>query len=204
MIRRFKDRPDAGQRLAQLLIHYAGRADVVVLGLARGGIPVAFEVAERLGAPLDVAVVRKLGVPINEELAMGAIAPAGVRVISERVVDDFGLTDAVIERVEARERRQLERRERTSRGDRPALDGRGKTGIVIDEGLATGATMRAAVLALRIQGAARIVVADEIICAVVPTRFAAVSQLYEDVSETTDKEVRDLLRRPAGHRPRAA
>src|SRR5918999_115065 len=210
----FRDRTDAGKRLATQLADYADRADVLVLALPRGGVPVAFEVAEALRAPLDIFLVRKLGVPGHEELAMGAIATGGVRVLNEDVVDNLRIPGEVVDAVAADELRELERRERAYRGDRPAPDVRGKTVILVDDGLATGSTMRAAAAALRQQQPARIVVAvpvsapqtcdeykmgvDEIICAVTPEPFQAVGLWYEDFSQTTDEEVRELLAR-AGH-----
>lgn len=211
-----RDRSEAGRTLAQKLGAYAGRDDVVVLGLPRGGVPVAFEVARALDAPLDVFLVRKLGVPGHEELAMGAIASGGVRVLSEDVVRRLNLSPRAIEAVASAEQRELQRREREYRGDQPPPDVRGKTVILVDDGLATGATMRAAIAALRRQGPARIVVAvpvaaastceelrdiaDEVVCAVTPEPFLAVGQWYHDFSQTTDEEVRELLRlarRPA-------
>jgi putative phosphoribosyl transferase len=196
--------------LAAELGAYAGRADVLVLGLPRGGIPVAYEVALRLDVSLDVFVVRKLGVPGHEELAMGAIASGGVRVLNDEVVRGFGLPVETIETVAERERHELERRERAYRGDRAPHAVNGMTTILIDDGLATGATMRAAAAALRRQGPARLVVAvptaapetceafrdelDEIVCATTPEPFYSVGLWYEDFSETTDDEVRDLLR----------
>jgi predicted phosphoribosyltransferase len=207
----FRDRVEAGRSLAARLAHYAGRADVLVLALPRGGVPVAFEVARALGAPLDVFVVRKLGVPGQEELAMGAVATGGARVLNESVVKGAGISLHVIEAVTARERQELARRERLYRGDRPPPDVRAKTAILVDDGLATGATMLAAVQALRAQQPARIVVAvpiaapetcealqqdvDEIVCAVTPEPFYAVGMWYEDFSQTTDEEVRALLAR---------
>ena len=215
----FRDRIEAGKRLAEQLTDYADRADVLVLALPRGGVPVAFEVAEALRAPLDIFLVRKLGVPGHEELAMGAIATGGVRVLNEDVVDNLRIPGEVIDAVAADELRELERRERAYRGDRPAPDVRGKTVILVDDGLATGSTMRAAAAALRQQQPARIVVAvpvsapqtcdeykmgvDEIICAVTPEPFQAVGLWYEDFSQTTDEEVRELLER-AGHGHAAA
>jgi predicted phosphoribosyltransferase len=215
----FRDRIEAGKRLAEQLTDYADRADVLVLALPRGGVPVAFEVAEALRAPLDIFLVRKLGVPGHEELAMGAIATGGVRVLNEDVVDNLRIPGEVIDAVAADELRELERRERAYRGDRPAPDVRGKTVILVDDGLATGSTMRAAAAALRQQQPARIVVAvpvsapqtcdeykmgvDEIICAVTPEPFQAVGLWYEDFSQTTDEEVRELLAR-AGHGQAAA
>ncbi|WP_437855935.1 phosphoribosyltransferase [Sorangium sp. So ce363] len=209
----FHDRSDAGERLGAQLDHYARRADVVVLGLPRGGVPVAFEVARRLGALCDVFVVRKLGVPGQEELAMGAIASGGVRVLNEEVVDALGFTEREIADAELLEREELERREREYRGGRPPLDIHGRVVILVDDGLATGATMRAAVKALRRLSPARIVVAvpvaapstcealqgeaDEVVCAVTPEPFVAVGLWYQDFSQTTDEEVRALLERAA-------
>jgi len=209
----FGDRFDAGARLAEQLQHYAHRPDVVVLALPRGGVPVAFEVARRLGAPLDVFVVRKLGVPGHEELAMGAIASGGVRVLNDEVVKSLGFTEREIRDIETLERAELERRERAYRGDRPPLDVRGRVVILVDDGLATGASMRAAVAALRRLEPARIVVAvpvaepstcamlakeaDEVVCAVTPQPFFAVGLWYRDFSQTTDDEVRALLDRAA-------
>ena len=215
---KFRDRSDAGRELAARLSHYAGRADVLVLALPRGGVPVGFEVAEALGAPLDVFLVRKLGVPGHEELAMGAIASGGVRVINDRVVRPLGISDAVIERVEAEERRELERRESAYRGTRPPLDVRGKTVILVDDGLATGSTMRAAVVALQRLEPARIVVAvpvgaadtcaefeklaDETVCVSEPEPFFGVGMWYRNFSPTTDDEVRELLGRREAIRSR--
>jgi predicted phosphoribosyltransferase len=207
----FHDRSDAGRRLGARLEDYAGRADVIVLGLPRGGIPVAYEVARRLGAPLDVFVVRKLGVPGQEELAMGAIASGGVRVLNEEVVEELGLSLREVADVEEHERAELERRERDYRGDRPPLDVRGRVVVLVDDGLATGATMRAAVAALRRLSPSQIVVAvpvadpsvcealegeaDDVLCAVRPDPLVAVGLWYEDFTQTTDQEVRALLER---------
>src|SRR5439155_17334965 len=155
----FQDRTDAGRQLAEELLSYARRDDVIVLGLPRGGVPVAFEVAQRLGVPLDVFVVRKLGVPGHEELAMGAIAPGGVRVLNEDVLYVIPDAQAIVEMVTAIEREELERRERNYRNDRPPPELKGRTVILIDDGLATGATMRAALAALRPQRVAKIIVA---------------------------------------------
>src|SRR5438105_3977658 len=157
----FRDRTDAGRRLAARMTEYAGRTDTLVLALPRGGVPVAFEVARSLGAPLDVFLVRKLGVPGYEELAMGAIASGGVRVVNEDVVRHLGITPEVIDAVAAREQGELERRERAYRDERPAPDVRGRTVILVDDGLATGSTMRAAALALRQKGPARFVLLGE-------------------------------------------
>ena len=209
----FRDRSDAGRQLAAKLAAYADRSDVLVLALPRGGVPVAFEVARELHAPLDVFLVRKLGVPGHKELAMGAIASGGVRVLNEDVVRMLRISDDVIDAVGAEERQELERRERTYRGNRPAPDVRGRTVILVDDGLATGSTMRAAIAALRQQRPARIVVAvpvgapetcaefqgeaDEAVCARTPEPFYAVGLWYGDFSQTTDEEVHDLLERTA-------
>lgn len=211
---RFQDRVEAGQILAESLDAYKNRPDVVVLALPRGGVPVAFEVARALNAPLDIFLVRKLGVPGHEELAMGAIASGGVRTINEDVVQTLGIPDEVIDAVTAKEQQELERREHLYRDGRPPLDVRGRTVILIDDGLATGSTMRAAAAALRKQRPARIVVAvpvgaastcdefrrevDEAICAVTPEPFFAISLWYRDFTQTTDDEVRDLLARATG------
>jgi len=211
---RFRDRREAGRLLAAKLSAYANRPDVVVLALPRGGVPVAAEVARALGAPLDVFVVRKLGVPGHEEFAFGAIATGGVRVLNEDVVRALQIPDRVIDAVAAREQEELARRERVYRGDRPPLDVRGRTVILVDDGLATGATMHAAIRALRQQQPARIVVAvptaspetcdelkrvvDEVVCATTPDPFYAVGLWYEDFSQTTDEEVRELLARSTG------
>jgi putative phosphoribosyl transferase len=206
---RFRDRTQAGQRLATQLAAYAHRPDVLVLGLPRGGVPVAFEVARALHAPLDVLIVRKLGVPGEEELAMGAIASGGVRVLNDDVVQMLGIPQEVINKVAAHEQHELERRERLYRGDRPAYDVHGRIVILVDDGIATGATMRAAVAALRQLQPARIVIAvpaaasatceefaaqvDELVCVIRPEAFFAVGFWYEHFSQTTDQEVRDLL-----------
>jgi putative phosphoribosyl transferase len=208
---RFADRADAGRRLASALSEYAGREDVLVLGLPRGGVPVAFEVARALRAPLDVYLVRKLGVPGHEELAMGAIASGGTRVVDERVVGELAIDEGAIAAVAANEERELERRERLYREGRPPPVVERRVAILIDDGLATGSTMRAAVEALRQRGPARIVVAvpvgaqetcaamaevaDEAVCAYEPEHFAAVGLWYEDFSQTSDKQVRELLNR---------
>ena len=213
MERAFPNRIEAGRLLAEKLEKYADRSDVIVLGLPRGGVPVAKEVAERLHVPLDVFIVRKLGVPGFEELAAGAIASGGVRVLNEDVVRAIPHADQAIEAVTARESAELERREETYREGRPAPELRDRIVILVDDGLATGATMRAAVKALRQQGAAKIVVgvpvgppdtcheieeqADETICLSTPEFFQAVGQYYEDFSQTTDEDVRELLGRAA-------
>jgi predicted phosphoribosyltransferase len=213
----FRDRVEAGRLLARELSKYADRPDVLVLALPRGGVPVAFEVARALHAPLDVFQVRKLGVPGNEELAMGAIATGGVRVLNHDVVRALRISDEMLDAVTAKESRELERRERSYRGVRSAPQPRGRTVILIDDGLATGSTMRAAVVALREQGPARIVVAvpvgspetceefsaetDETVCACTPEPFHAVGMWYGDFSQTTDEEVHDLLDRAAERTP---
>ena len=211
---RFHDRPDAGRALAADLAPYAGRPDLVVLALPRGGVPVAYEVACALGAPLDVFLVRKLGLPGHEEFAMGAIASGGIRLINEDVVREFGVTDAEIAAVSAAEEQELERRERQYRRDRPTPRIAGRTIILVDDGLATGSTMHAAVLALRQENPAHIIIAvpvaaaetcdefrnlvDDIVCAETPSPFHAVGLWYEDFSQTTDEEVQELLNRSSG------
>ena len=205
----FKDRRDAGRILAGLLRKYAGQPNVVVLGLPRGGVPVAYEIARLLKVPLDVFVVRKLGVPGHEELAMGAVATGGVRYLNEDVIESFHIDAPTIEKVSVIEEAEVERRERLYRDNRPPLRVDGKTVILADDGLATGSTMRAAIAALRQRNAARIVVAvpagamevcrelaqdaDEALCAAMPESFHAVSQSYHEFSQTTDEEVRELL-----------
>ncbi len=212
----FRDRQEAGKLLAALLHTYQNRSDLHVLALPRGGVPVAFEVAQSLNAPLDVFVVRKLGVPGHEELAFGAIASGGIRVLNPRLVRELGLTQRMIDAVAAREEKELERRERAYHGPHPAPEVRGKTVILIDDGLATGATMLAAAKALRQKNPAEIIVAapvaapevcdefrsevDRIVCAVTPEPFYGVGHWYEDFSQTTDEEVRDLLERAARQR----
>ena len=212
----FRDRTDAGKHLAAKLLKYRERPDVLVLALPRGGVPVAFEVAEMLRVPLDIFLVRKLGVPGHEELAMGAISTGGVRVLNENLVDYLRIPEHIIDAIAAQELEELERREIAYRGNRPEPDVKGKTVILIDDGLATGSTIRAAAQALRQQGPARIVVAvpvsapetcdeyrigvDEIICAITPESFFGVGQWYLDFSQTTDEEVRDLLERARGEK----
>jgi putative phosphoribosyl transferase len=209
----FKDRRDAGKQLAQELSDYAGRSDVIVLALPRGGVPVAYEVARALNAPLDIFIVRKLGLPGHEELAIGAIASGGIRVLNHDIVQGLKIPQTMIDTVTRQELQELERRERAYRGDRPPPDIRGRTVILIDDGLATGASMRAAIAALRAQNPARIVVAvptaapetcaafesevDEVICAMTPEPFYGVGRWYEDFSQTTDEEVRALLEQAA-------
>src|SRR6266446_6947448 len=213
MERAFSNRIEAGRQLAEKLDKYAGREDVIVLGLPRGGVPVAYEVAKRLRAPLDVFVVRKLGVPGFEELAAGAIASGGVRVLNEDVMRAIPHADQAIETVTARETAELQRREQIYREGRPAPELRDRIAILVDDGLATGATMRAAVKAMRQRGAAKIVVAvpvgppdtcreleqeaDETICLSTPPFFQAVGQYYEDFSQTSDEDVRELLSQAA-------
>ncbi|HEU0129116.1 MAG TPA: phosphoribosyltransferase [Pseudonocardiaceae bacterium] len=208
--RLFRDRRDAGRVLAGLLEHYRDRDDVVVLALPRGGVPVAYEVAMALGAALDVFLVRKLGVPQRPELAMGAIASAGVVVINDDIVRSFNLSPEDIAQLTEEQNRELLRRERVYREGRPPVEVTGKTVIVVDDGLATGASMRAAIHALRSLRPARLVVAvpvapkstceqladdvDEVVCATTPAPFFAVGASYRDFDQTTDDEVRDLLR----------
>jgi predicted phosphoribosyltransferase len=209
----FHDRRDAGRQLAAKLMAYAGRPDVIVLALPRGGVPVGYEVAHALDAPLDVFLVRKLGVPGHEELAMGAIASGGVRILNEDVVGGLGIPEAVIDEVTAQEMRELERREREYRDGRPPPDVRGRTVILVDDGLATGSSMRAAVEALRLSNPTHIVVAvpvgapetcallgevaDAAVCAREPQPFYAVGLWYTDFTQTGDEEVRELLARSA-------
>ena len=205
----YDDRRDAGKKLAQSLKQFAGRTDVVVLALPRGGVPVAFEVAESLRAPLDVFVVRKLGVPGHEEYAMGAIASGGVVVLNDEAIQSLGISPKIIRSVAAREKDEILRRDRLYRGDRPPLDFRGKTVILVDDGLATGSTMHAAAQAVRQQIPARLIVAipvgaassvqqlhdvvDEVICPSFPEPFRAVGLWYRDFGQTSDAEVRALL-----------
>lgn len=207
----FRNRRDAGQRLAAQLHRYAGRPDVIVLALPRGGVPVGFEVAKALDVSLDVFVVRKLGLPWQEELAIGALASGGVRFLDHDLIRVAGVSEDDIRRITEIEQIELERRERMYRGDRPFPDLTGKTAILVDDGLATGSTMRAAVAALRQEGPGRIVVAvpvaspetceafrdiaDDVVCAVTPERFYAVGRWYEDFSQTSDEEVHHLLDR---------
>lgn len=210
---RYQNRYEAGQRLALSLSEYSGRPDVTVLALPRGGVPVGFGVARALRVPLDVFVVRKLGVPGQEEFAMGAIASGGVLVLDRQVITELRIPPNAVESVIAKERGELTRREALYRGSRPPVDVAGRTIILVDDGLATGSTVQAAVAALRKQGPASIVVAapvgsheacsaigaitDACLCAMIPERFYAVGLWYEDFSETSDAEVRDLLARAA-------
>jgi putative phosphoribosyl transferase len=211
----FKDRTAAGQALASHLADYANQSDVLVLALPRGGVPVAFEVAKALNAPLDVLIVRKLGVPDNTELAMGAIASGGVRIINQQIVTEVGIPDEVIARVAAQEQRELERREAMYRGDEPFPELQGRTIILVDDGLATGATMWAAVLAVRQKQPKEIVIAipvaasetcqqleskvEKIVCAATPSPFYSVGMWYEDFPQTTDDQVRELLIQANNH-----
>ena len=211
----FADRTEAGKQLATKLTLYANRPDVLVLALPRGGVPVGYEVARELDAPLDVFLVRKLGVPGYEELAMGAIASGGVRIVNEAVTSSIDIPESVIESIAEREGAELQRRERLYRGDRPAPNTQGRTVILVDDGLATGSTMRAAVVALRQMHPAKIIVAvpvaapdtcrefrhevDDVVCAVTPEPFTAVGEWYWDFSQTSEEEVRELLQRAAYH-----
>jgi predicted phosphoribosyltransferase len=207
----FRDRADAGRFLARRLQHLTGRPDVLVLALPRGGVPVGYEVARTLGAPLDVFVVRKLGVPGQRELAMGAIASGGTRVLNSSIMTALGEgAMAALERVTACETEELRQREERYRGDRPFPDLHAKTVVLVDDGLATGATMRAAVQAIRLREPAAVIVAvpvaaesscreleakaDEVICALTPEPFFGVGQFYDDFRQTTDEEVRECLR----------
>jgi putative phosphoribosyl transferase len=213
----FGYRSEAGKYLATKLLKYKDREDVLVLALPRGGVPVAFEVAQALHVPLDIFLVRKLGVPGHEELAMGAIATGGVQVLNDEVVEYLGIPARVIDSIAASELEELNRREVAYRGNRPEPNVKGKTVILVDDGLATGSTIRAAAQALRQQEPEWIVVAvpvsapetcdeyrigvDEIFCAVTPEPFLGVGRWYLDFSQTTDEEVRDLLTRARGEVP---
>lgn len=206
---RFRDRKDAGRRLGEALGAYANRADIVVLGLPRGGVPVAAEVARNLNAPLDVLVVRKLGVPFHRELGMGAIASGGVRIINKEVVNAFGISTEAVQDVAREERQELERREKAYRGEMPPLKLEGKTVLIVDDGIATGSTMLAAVEAVRHLKAARVVVAvptappstcermrevaDDVVALLTPEDFYAVGLWYENFGQTSDDEVRECL-----------
>jgi predicted phosphoribosyltransferase len=212
---KFTDRAEAGRTLAGKLQHYAGRNDTVVLALPRGGVPVAFEIARDLEIPLELFLVRKLGVPGQEEFAMGAIAEGGVTVLSQDLLLELGIPQRAVTEAIAREQQELARREQLYRADRPAAAVAGKTAILVDDGLATGSTMRAAAGSLRRRAAKRIVVAvpvaapgtceqfraevDEVVCARTPEPFHAVGEWYEDFSQTTDEEVRQLLSLARNH-----
>ncbi len=216
----FQDRAEAGRELASRLQQFAHRRDVLVLALPRGGVPVGYEVARALNAPLDVFVVRKLGVPWQPELAMGAIASGGTLVLNQEVVHGIGLPAGEIEQVAQREQKELEARERRYRGDRPPMEVEGKTIILVDDGLATGSSMRAAARALRDRGPERIVIAipvaaavtcdglraegNEVVCVATPEPFLAVGQWYREFSQTTDAEVHELLERAASLRVNVA
>lgn len=206
---RFLDRRDGGRQLARKLSKYADRPDVVVLALPRGGVPVAYEIADALKAALDVLIVRKLGLPGHEELAIGAIASGGIRILNKDIIQALSVDEAVIESVTVREMEELQRREHQYRGSRSALDVQGRTVILVDDGLATGASMLAAIHGLRTRQPARIVVAvpaaapqavemlepevDEVVYGISPLQFEGVGKWYEDFSQTTDEEVRSLL-----------
>jgi predicted phosphoribosyltransferase len=213
---RFHDRADAGRALAVPLAGYRGRSDVLVLALPRGGVLVGFELARELGLPLDAYLVRKLGVPGHEELAMGALASDGTRVLNDVVIGRLGITDETIASATASEGRELQRRERAYRGDRPAVDVRGRTIILVDDGVATGASIRVAARALRARAPDRLVLAvpvgprsvcdellplaDEVVCLDPQERFRAVGAAYDEFSQGSDAEVRELLERARGAR----
>ncbi len=205
----FLNRVDAGRRLAKKLDAYAGQDDVLVLGIPRGGVPVAFQVAAEFGAALDVFVVRKLGVPWHEELAFGAIASGGIRVLDAQIVESMGISEREIERIAAKERQELNRRERVYRGSHPPLNLGGRTIILVDDGIATGSSVLAAITALRGLMPARIVLAvpiapastcrrlqrevDDLVCLDMPETFHAIGEFYEDFSQVSDEEVTNLL-----------
>ena len=205
----FRNRTEAGQVLARRLQQYKNQPDVLILGLPRGGVPVAYEVARELNAPLDVFIVRKLGVPGHEELGMGAIATGGVRILQDGIVRELGISPQTIEAVSAREQAELERRERLYRGDRPAPTIKGRTVVIVDDGLATGSTMKAAIQAVRQQDPRQVIVAvptapsetceqlkesaDHVVCALTPEPFFSVGGSYADFTQITDGEVRDLI-----------
>jgi len=216
----FKTRKEAGQRLTSDLKEYANRPDVIVLGLPRGGVPVAYEVARGLNAPLDVWLVRKLGAPGHEELAMGAIASGSTRILNKDVVRSLGVSEQAIDKVAAKEQQELERREKAYRGDQPPLELRDRTVLLVDDGVATGASMHAAAVALRQHDPKQIVAAvpvaapetckefqvevDKIICSETPQPFYAVGLWYDKFDQTTDQEVRDLMQRSASQQPARA
>ena len=211
------DRREGGRVLARKLKAFAGRTDVVVLGLPRGGVPVAYEVASALRAPLDVFLVRKLGMPGAAELAFGALASGGLRLVDESLLRRYGVSAEEVERIAERERRELDRRERAYRGGRPPLPLRGRVVLLVDDGLATGSSMTAAILALRGVAPARIVaaapvappdtcerlreIADTVVCVLTPDPFEAVGRWYRDFDQTTNEEVRELLARARAERP---
>ena len=210
MAERFKDRTDAGRQLAALVTHLRD-LDAIVLALPRGGLPVAYEIARELGAPLDILNVRKLGVPWQQELAMGAIATGGVRVVNDDVIEAAGITTAVLEEVTNLERLELNRREHAYRGGKPAPDLRGRTVILVDDGIATGATMRAAIRLIRAQYPARVVLAvpvaqasvadelwrqvDELVCVIRPRELYAIAVWYDDFPQLSDEDVQSILAR---------
>jgi putative phosphoribosyl transferase len=211
MLLPYKNRSQAGRELAKALQPYANRPDVLILALPRGGVPVAYEVAKALNIPLDLMLVRKLGLPGHEELAIGAIATGGIRVLNTEVIEGMAISEAQIERIAAAELQELRRREKTYRGERPSAEVQGRCVILIDDGLATGATMQAAIAAIRQQRPAEILVAvpvapkdtvallrdqaDAVICPATPEPFLGVGRWYEDFTQITDAEVRDLLGR---------
>ena len=216
----YSNRSEAARLLAEVLQPYAGRSDVLILGLPRGGVPVAYEVAQALKAPLDLMLVRKLGVPGHAELAMGAIATGGIRVLNTEVIEELGISDAAIERVTAREQQELQRRDQVYRGHRPPPDMEGRCVILVDDGLATGATMRSAIAAVRRQQPAHLVVAvpvapphtvavlreeaDEVVCPATPEPFFSIGLWYEDFAPVTDEEVRVLLKQSWREEPEQA
>lgn len=205
----FADRKDAGEKLAQKLSEYTSADNVVVLGLPRGGVPVAYEVAKAIRSPMDIFLVRKLGVPGQEELAMGAIASGGVRVLNDSLIDQLSITDKMLASVAAQEQQELERRERVYRGDNPHVELTDKKAILVDDGIATGASMKAAIEALRAHKPEKIIVAvpvsppdtymeikeqvDEIVCIDTPQPFYGVGMWYDDFSQTTDEEVKEYM-----------
>jgi predicted phosphoribosyltransferase len=214
---RYRDRREAGRMLADRLRHFAGHQDVIVLALPRGGVPVAFEVAMAIGAPLDVFMVRKLGLPGHPEFALGAIASGGIRIVNDDVIRYYRIPAAAIDQIAGAEQQELERRERAYRGARPPLNLEGRVVILVDDGLATGSTMRAAVVAVRRQLPSQIVVAvpvgarqacraldqvaDDVVCAMTPEPFRAVGLWYQNFEQTTDDDVRRLLAVAAAEPP---